>query len=89
MLSKGGLSSSSPYHQSTVHHRLFSISPGITLRETAAVVCSRSLLERFFLAHRIMSEFATTIGPGFSIRFTVQVNLFAGTVLALGNPSQA
>mmetsp|Transcript_36842 Transcript_36842/g.84904 ORF Transcript_36842/g.84904 Transcript_36842/m.84904 type:complete len:465 (+) Transcript_36842:67-1461(+) len=44
--------------------------------------------ERFFLAHRIMSEFATTIGPGFSIRFTVQVNLFAGTVLALGNPSQ-
>mmetsp|Transcript_33010 Transcript_33010/g.77149 ORF Transcript_33010/g.77149 Transcript_33010/m.77149 type:complete len:466 (-) Transcript_33010:234-1631(-) len=44
--------------------------------------------ERFFLAHRIMSEFATRIGPGFSIRFTVQVNLFAGTILALGNPEQ-
>jgi hypothetical protein len=27
-----------------------------------------------------------TQGPGFSIRFTVQFNLFAGTVLELGGP---
>lgn len=44
--------------------------------------------ERFFLAHRLLSEFATQVGPGFGIRFTVQVNLFSGSILALGNPSQ-
>jgi len=44
--------------------------------------------ERFFLAHRLLSEYATQVGPGFGIRFTVQVNLFAGTILALGNPDQ-
>jgi len=44
--------------------------------------------ERFFASHRVLSEFATQVGPGFGIRFTVQVNLFAGSILALGNPKQ-
>lgn len=44
--------------------------------------------ERFFKAHDIISSFATQVGPGFGIRFTVQFNLFAGTILALGNPEQ-
>lgn len=43
---------------------------------------------KFFLSHRVLSEFATQVGPGFGIRFTVQVNLFAGSILGLGNPSQ-
>ena len=30
--------------------------------------------DRFFIAHRIMSEWATRLGPGFGIRFTVQVH---------------
>eukprot|EP00405_Crypthecodinium_cohnii_P026373 CAMPEP_0206487252 /NCGR_PEP_ID=MMETSP0324_2-20121206/41512_1 /ASSEMBLY_ACC=CAM_ASM_000836 /TAXON_ID=2866 /ORGANISM="Crypthecodinium cohnii, Strain Seligo" /LENGTH=468 /DNA_ID=CAMNT_0053965661 /DNA_START=203 /DNA_END=1609 /DNA_ORIENTATION=- len=44
--------------------------------------------ERFFAAHRLLSRFATQLGPGFGIRFTVQVNLFAGSIIALGNPEQ-
>jgi len=44
--------------------------------------------ERFFLAHRLLSEYATQVGPGFGIRFTVQFNLFAGTILGLGNEKQ-
>lgn len=44
--------------------------------------------EKFFIAHRVLSEFATELGPGFGIRFTVQVNLFAGTILGLGSPKQ-
>eukprot|EP00798_Chlamydomonas_sp_ICE-L_P017892 gene17892-24284_t len=40
--------------------------------------------ERFFAAHRTLSALATAMGPGFGIRFTVQFNLFAGTVAALG-----
>jgi len=43
---------------------------------------------KFFSAHDLLSEFATRVGPGFGIRFTVQVNLFAGTILALGNKQQ-
>jgi acyl-CoA oxidase len=42
--------------------------------------------ERFFKAHDVLSGYATDVGPGFGIRFTVQFNLFAGTVLALGSP---
>jgi alkylation response protein AidB-like acyl-CoA dehydrogenase len=39
--------------------------------------------EKFFLAHRLLS----TIGlGGFGIRFTVQFNLFAGSVVGLGGP---
>jgi acyl-CoA oxidase len=44
--------------------------------------------ERFFCAHRILSEYATRLGPGFGIRFTVQFNLFAGTITALGGPGE-
>jgi acyl-CoA oxidase len=45
--------------------------------------------ERFFSAHRILSdEWSHRIGPGIGIRFTVQFNLFAGTVLALGTDEQ-
>jgi acyl-CoA oxidase len=39
---------------------------------------------RFFWAHRALAERSPTLGPGFFIRFTVQYNLFAGTVLAVG-----
>lgn len=41
--------------------------------------------ERFFLAHRRLVN-PVRRGPGFWIRFTVQYNLFAGTVLGLGGP---
>lgn len=44
--------------------------------------------ERFLLAHRLLAELATSLGPGFWIRFTVHFNLFAGTVCALGGPEQ-
>ena len=41
--------------------------------------------EKFFLAHRLLS----TIGlGGFGIRFTVQFNLFAGSILGLGTDAQ-
>ena len=41
--------------------------------------------EKFFLAHRLLS----TIGlGGFGIRFTVQFNLFAGSIVGLGGPQQ-
>merc|ERR1719487_1773037 len=43
---------------------------------------------RFFLAHRLLAQRAPDLGPGFWIRFTVQYNLFAGTVVAIGGPSQ-
>mmetsp|Transcript_42365 Transcript_42365/g.79386 ORF Transcript_42365/g.79386 Transcript_42365/m.79386 type:complete len:479 (+) Transcript_42365:66-1502(+) len=44
--------------------------------------------ERFIAAHRVLAELATSLGPGFWIRFTVHFNLFAGTVVALGSPDQ-
>lgn len=44
--------------------------------------------ERFFLAHRILAEATPRLGPGFWIRFTVQYNLFAGTVVSLGSNRQ-
>jgi acyl-CoA oxidase len=44
--------------------------------------------ECFFAAHALLSSFATQVGPGFGIRFTVQFNLFCGTILGLGNPDQ-
>eukprot|EP00928_Gymnodinium_smaydae_P090418 TRINITY_DN74215_c0_g1_i1.p1 TRINITY_DN74215_c0_g1~~TRINITY_DN74215_c0_g1_i1.p1 ORF type:complete len:488 (-),score=69.28 TRINITY_DN74215_c0_g1_i1:178-1611(-) len=44
--------------------------------------------EWFFEAHRIIAAHAEDLGGGFWTRFTVQYNLFAGTVLAVGNPSQ-
>ena len=44
--------------------------------------------ERFFLAHRILARLAPKLGPGFWVRFTVQYNLFAGTILGLASPEQ-
>jgi acyl-CoA oxidase len=44
--------------------------------------------ERFFNAHRILARHAVEHGPGFWIRFTVQYNLFAGTILAVGGKDQ-
>jgi alkylation response protein AidB-like acyl-CoA dehydrogenase len=44
--------------------------------------------ERFFMAHRLVSDHALRIGPGFFIRFTVQYNLFSGTIVALGSEEQ-
>tara|TARA_Y100000389_G_scaffold204260_1_gene255931 strand:- start:3908 stop:5254 length:1347 start_codon:yes stop_codon:yes gene_type:complete len=40
--------------------------------------------EKFFLAHRIVASITPEIGTGFWVRLTVQYNLFAGTILALG-----
>jgi len=42
----------------------------------------------FFEAHRVIAQHGDNLGQGFWTRFTVQYNLFAGTVLAVGNPSQ-
>jgi len=42
----------------------------------------------FFEAHRIVAKSGNKLGQGFWTRFTVQYNLFAGTVLAVGNPEQ-
>eukprot|EP00408_Alexandrium_pacificum_P066442 CAMPEP_0171178468 /NCGR_PEP_ID=MMETSP0790-20130122/12766_1 /TAXON_ID=2925 /ORGANISM="Alexandrium catenella, Strain OF101" /LENGTH=473 /DNA_ID=CAMNT_0011643389 /DNA_START=56 /DNA_END=1477 /DNA_ORIENTATION=+ len=55
-----------------------------TLRHTDI----RSSPERFLAAHRLLAELATSLGPGFWIRFTVHFNLCCGTVVALGNPEQ-
>jgi acyl-CoA oxidase len=45
----------------------------------------RDAPEKFFLAHRLLS----TIGlGGFGIRFTVQFNLFAGSIIGLGGEKQ-
>jgi acyl-CoA oxidase len=43
--------------------------------------------EKFFLAHRMMVD-PKNRGPGMFIRFTVQFNLYAGSVLGLGSPTQ-
>ena len=42
--------------------------------------------EWFFEAHRIVAAHGDDLGSGFWTRFTVQFNLFAGTVLAAGGP---
>lgn len=43
--------------------------------------------DRFFEAHRLLLA-PKARGPGFGIRFTVQYNLFAGSILGLGGPEQ-
>eukprot|EP00913_Durusdinium_trenchii_P002365 g2183.t1 len=43
---------------------------------------------KFFEAHRLLARHAPNLGPGFWIRFTVHYNLFAGSVLAVGNEQQ-
>ena len=69
------------------------ISPDATPQQSAErlrqLIRSKMLLltdmadnpERFFLAHRLLSRMLV---DGFGIRFTVQFNLFGGTVLKLG-----
>jgi len=41
--------------------------------------------DKFFLAHRLLSSAGTS---GFGVRFTVQFNLFAGSILGLGGSEQ-
>jgi len=53
--------------------------------ETIKFTDMRDAPEKFFLAHRLLSSAGT---QGFGIRFTVQFNLFAGSVLGLGGPEQ-
>lgn len=45
----------------------------------------RDAPEKFFLAHRLLSSVGLS---GFGVRFTVQFNLFAGSILGLGGPEQ-
>lgn len=45
----------------------------------------RDAPEKFFLAHRLLAASGTA---GFGIRFTVQYNLFAGSILGLGGAEQ-
>lgn len=64
--------------------RMKSLVQSALLRHTDIRECP----ERFFAAHALLAELATSLGPGFWIRFTVHFNLFAGTVVALGGPEQ-
>lgn len=43
---------------------------------------------RFFEAHRILAARTPQLGPGFWIRFTVQYNLWAGSIVGLGDAAQ-
>jgi acyl-CoA oxidase len=73
------------------------IDPELTPHESAEVLkglIQRNLLQytdmrdnptRFFEAHRILSK---RLVGGFGIRFTVQYNLFAGSILGLGSDVQ-
>merc|ERR1719413_268338 len=44
--------------------------------------------EWFFESHRVIASHGRELGAGFWTRFTVQYNLFAGTVVAVGNQEQ-
>ena len=73
------------------------IDPSLSPERSAAVLrdlIGRNLLsytdmrdnpERFFEAHRLLSK---RLVGGFGIRFTVQYNLFAGSILGLGGEAQ-
>lgn len=73
------------------------VDPELSPHESAEVLKSliqRNLLQytdmrdnptRFFEAHRILSK---RLVGGFGIRFTVQFNLFAGSILGLGSDAQ-
>ena len=67
--------------------------PALSSKALRSLVRSKVLMftdmseapEKFFLAHRLLS----TIGlGGFGIRFTVQFNLFAGSIVGLGGVEQ-
>lgn len=77
------LGSSNTSHEQAAERLRGLISSGL-LRHTEV----RDDPERFFAAHRVLSEFATRLGPGFGIRFTVQFNLLCGTITALGGPGE-
>lgn len=77
------LSGPSPSHE-VASQRMRSLVRSGLLKHTDV----RDAPEHFFLAHSVLSEFATRLGPGFGIRFTVQFNLFAGTVTATGGPGE-
>jgi len=68
----------------TSAHRLRELLKSGLLRHTDL----RDHPERFFLAHRILAQHSSAVGPGFWVRFTVHYNLCAGTVLALGTDEQ-
>jgi len=53
--------------------------------ETLKFTDMRDAPEKFFLAHRLLSSVGLN---GFGVRFTVQFNLFAGSILGLGGPEQ-
>ena len=44
--------------------------------------------EKFFLAHRMLASQVPRMGSGLWMRFTLQYNLFAGSICALGSPRQ-
>jgi acyl-CoA oxidase len=61
---------------------------GIVKRAHLRFTDLRDNPERFFSAHRYLAERSPELGPGFWIRFTVQYNLFAGTILGCAGESQ-
>jgi acyl-CoA oxidase len=61
---------------------------GIVKRSLLPFTALRDAPERFFRAHRQVAARATELGPGFFIRFTVQYNLFAGTILGCASEEQ-
>ena len=56
-------------------------------RQLVSMTDLRDDPEWFFEAHRVVAHHGEELGEGFWTRFTVQFNLFAGTVLAVGNAS--
>eukprot|EP00750_Incisomonas_marina_P001288 INCI1108.6.p1 GENE.INCI1108.6~~INCI1108.6.p1 ORF type:complete len:510 (-),score=80.46 INCI1108.6:178-1707(-) len=61
---------------------------GIVRRSLLKFSDLRDSPARFFEAHRQIAARSTELGPGFFIRFTVQYNLFAGTILGCGGETQ-
>ena len=61
---------------------------GIVQRGLLRFTDLRDNPERFFRAHRHIAERSPELGPGFFIRFTVQYNLFAGTILGCAGDDQ-
>ena len=61
---------------------------GIVRRGLLRFTDLRDAPARFFEAHRQIAARSTELGPGFFIRFTVQYNLFAGTILGCAGTEQ-
>ena len=63
----------------------FSLAGRLTQTKLLKYTDMQEAPEKFFLAHRLLS----TVGlGGFGVRFTVQFNLFAGSILGLGGEAQ-